>query len=231
MEIKGLQRTSLIDYPDKISCVVFLGRCNFRCPFCQNPELVLYPEKEPTIPEGEFFNFLENRKGLLDSVVITGGEPCLHKELPAFISKIKEKGFSVKLDTNGYNPELLKQVINERLADYIAMDIKSDKEKYAKASGTKNLDIKRIEESIILIRKSKIPYEFRSTIVPKIFNEKTILNIGKWLKGSEKFCLQQFRTEKTIDPDFKKINPYPKEKLEEFAEKLRRFFKEVEVRN
>lgn len=229
MKIKGLQKTSLIDYPDKMSCVVFLGGCNFRCGFCQNSDLVLEPEKQPTIPESEFFEFLDQRKGWLDGVTVTGGEPCLHKELSQLLAGIKERGYMVKLDTNGYNPVALMQIIDQKLVDYIAMDIKTDRKNYSRATGI-DIDISKIEQSIELIRNSGIEYEFRSTIVPTFFNREIILNIGKWLEGSEKHILQQFRAEKTLDPKFKDVKPLPKEKIEEFAELLKPFFKKVEVR-
>lgn len=227
--IKGIQKTSTIDYPDKICTVLFLPGCNFRCGFCQNPDLINNIDNLPTISEDEIFKILEERRNFIDGVCITGGEPLLHKDISGFIKKIKDKRVLVKLDTNGSNPEMLKQLIDKKLIDFIAMDIKSDKKNYQKAAGVP-VDMRKIEKSIELIKNSKIDYEFRSTVVPLFFNEDIILNIGKWLKGSKKFALQQFRPNITLDPEFKKINPYPPEKLMEFAKLLEPYFEAVEVR-
>ncbi len=179
MLIGGLQKMTLIDYPDKIACTVFVAGCNFRCPWCYSRELVL-PEKikkQPCITEKEFFDFLKSRQGLLEGVVVCGGEPCLNKKLPRFVKKIKDLGYAVKIDTNGSNPDILKYLIDKRLIDYVAMDIKSPKEKYQKITA-KKLNIKNIEKSILLLLENKVDYEFRTTIIPGLFEKKDIIKIA-----------------------------------------------------
>ncbi len=227
--IKGFQKLSLIEYPEKISAIVFLGNCNFKCHFCYNIDLVKNYKKLPDIPEKEILDFLETRKGLLDGLAITGGEPTIHKELPEFIKKIKDLGFLVMLETNGTNSEMLKELIDNKLVDYIAMDIKAPLEKYDEITGVK-VNKKDIQVSIDIIRKSGIDYEFRTTVIPKHFKEDDVLAIGKWLKGSKRYVLQQFRPEKTLNEDYKKMELYSPEKLKELAEKMKPFFEFVKVR-
>jgi pyruvate formate lyase activating enzyme len=229
MMIKGFQKLSLIEYPGKISAIVFLGKCDFSCHFCYNIDLVKNYEKLPDIPEKEVLDFLSTRKGLLDGIAITGGEPTLHKELPEFIKKIKDLGFLVMLETNGSNPKMLKELIEKKLVDYIAMDIKAPLEKYDEVAGVK-VNNKDIQDSVDFIRNSGIDYEFRTTVIPKHFKEEDALAIGKWLKGSKRFFLQQFRPDKTLNEDYKKIEQYPPEKLKEFAEMIKSFFGSVKVR-
>jgi len=231
VKIGGLQKTTLIDYPGKIAATVFLVGCNFRCPFCYSSELVL-PEKierQPKIPEKDFFKFLKERKGLLDGLVLCGGEPTLNKELPNFIKKIKKMGYFVKLDTNGSNPKLLEKLIDGKLVDYIAMDIKGPKEKYSEVAGTK-VDIKKIQESIEILKEGKVDYEFRSTIVPSIHTKEDIIEMAKWIRGAKRYYLQNFRAEKTIDPKFEKIKPYPPEFLLEIQKAIAPFFEVCQVR-
>jgi len=228
--IKGLQKTSMIDYPGKVSCTVFLPGCNFRCPFCQNPSLITEVDDLPTIPEGEFFGFLGSRKKWLDGVCVTGGEPLLSKGLPGFLSKIKDYGFLVKLDTNGSLPQKLKELIDAKLVDFIAMDIKAGPERYSEASGVR-VNITSIQESINLIRSSGLAYEFRTTIIPRLHSRDDLLKIGEWLEGSEAYALQQFRPDfGTLDPEYKKENSYSKLDLQEFASMLEPYFKKVILR-
>jgi len=229
LPIKGLQKTSLIDYPDRLSAVIFLGGCNYRCPFCHNSELVLNPDKMPTITEEEILAFLKSRKQWVEGVVITGGEPTIHQGLPYFIEKVKQLGFPVKLDTNGTNSAMLRQLIKAGYLDYIAMDIKAPFLKYAEASGIENgaVDVK---ESVKDVMSSGVKYEFRMTVVPRLHKEADIIEIGQWLNGAEKFVLQQFRPVSPINPDYKMEKPYPRSKLDDFAEKLRPFIKHAEVR-
>lgn len=231
MLIGGLEKLSLIDYPGKMAAVAFSLGCNFQCPFCQNPELVdsKKMKKQPRIKEDAFFDFLKSRQDLLDGVCLTGGEPTIQPDLIDFIKKIKQLGFLVKLDTNGSNPEILKKLFQENLLDFVAMDIKSSPEKYPEAINQK-IDFKKIEQSIELIKQSKIAYEFRTTLVPGLVDEEEIRKIGQWLKGAELFALQQFRPEKTLDPAYQKINPYPQEKIQKLAEIARPYFKKVELR-
>jgi len=231
MEIGGLQKLTLIDYPGKLACTAFLINCNFRCPFCYASELVL-PEKiknQPRIPEKDFFNFLKERKGLLEGAVICGGEPCINKELPQFLKKIKKLKYSVKLDTNGSNPEMLKTLISKKLIDYAAMDIKAPQEKYEKVAG-KKINIKNIEKSIKILKEGKVDYEFRTTLAPNLLKKEDILKIARWISGAPNYYLQNFRPEKTINPRFEKIKPYPQEYLLEIQKAISPFFDICQIR-
>ncbi len=232
MTIAGLQKTTLIDYPGKIAATVFLAGCNFRCPWCYSPELVL-PKKirnQPRTSKEEFFSFLNKRKGLLDGIVLCGGEPTINKDLPEFIKKIKELGYAVKIDTNGSNPKMLKKLIDDNLIDYVAMDVKLPKEKYPKIFKGK-IEVKDIEESIEILKNSKIDSEFRTTVVPTIHTKEDFLKIAKWIGGPKvKYYLQNFRPEKTIDPKFEKIKPYPDEYLLEIQKAISSFFEICQIR-
>jgi len=231
MQIGGLQKLTLIDFPGRISTTVFLTGCNFRCPFCYSSELVL-PEKiknQPKISEKEFFKFLKERKKLIEGVVLCGGEPTTSKRLIPLIKKIKKMGFSVKLDTNGSDPALLKKLIDKKLIDYVAMDIKAPKEKYSEVAGTK-VDVKKIQKSIDILKEGKIDYEFRTTVVPTIHTKEDILKIARWISPAKKYFLQNFRPEKTIDPKFEKIKPYPQEFLLEIQKAISPFFEICQVR-
>lgn len=231
MKIGGLQKLTLIDYPDKVAATVFLIGCDFSCPFCQNPELVEPEEikKQSRIEERDFFNFLDRRKEFLEGVCITGGEPTIQSDLIDFIKKIKQKGFLIKLDTNGSNPEVLSKLVNKHLLDFVAMDIKTSLDKYEKAIGIE-FDLNKINKSIDLIKNSGIDYEFRTTVVPGIIEEKDIEEIGKWLKGVKKIALQQFQNKKVLDKEFKKIQPYSEEILKEFQKILEKYIEKVELR-
>jgi len=191
--------------------------------------LVKNYDKLPDIPEKNILEFLSTRKGLLDGLAITGGEPTLHKDLPDFIKKVKDLGFLVMLETNGSNPKMLKELIDKKLVDYIAMDIKAPLEKYDEVTGVK-VNKKKIQESIDIIHNSGIDYEFRSTVIPKHFKKEDALAIGKWLKGSKRFVLQQFRSDKTLDENYKKMEAYSPEKMKEFVEIMKPFFDFVKVR-
>jgi len=206
VKIQGLQKTSLIDYPGKIACVVFTYGCNFACPFCHNPQLV---SGKPglQITSGEFFKFLNQRRGLLEGVVITGGEPTLHSDLCEFIINIKNLGFAIKLDTNGAKPQLLAKIIKKHLVDYIAMDIKASVENYNKSAGV-DVDIDKILQSIKLIINSNIEHEFRSTLVPGLHNESEVKKMAQMIKHADKWILQEFDNHKTLDPNFEKIKPF-----------------------
>jgi len=227
MKIKGLQKQTVLDYPGKLACTVFTFGCNFRCGFCHNPELVI-DDGRPEIKQEEFLEFLKNRKEFLDGVCITGGEPTLNKELPEFIAKIKELGFLVKLDTNGTNPEMLKELIDKKLVDYVAMDIKAPLEFYEKITNSK-VNKGNIKKSIDLIRKMK-DYEFRITVVPGLFNEEYAKMIGEWLKGSKRFYIQQFRGIKTLDKSFVGKKSFSKEELTKFCNILKPYFEVCKVR-
>ena len=231
LTIKGLQKTTLVDYPDKVACTIFLPKCNFRCGFCYNKDLVIDYDSLPSISEEEVLNFLKEKRKWLDGVVFTGGEPTLHKELPDFIKKIKELGYLVKVDTNGTNPKTLKELINNKLVDYIAMDIKSPLEKYDAITGAK-VDKKAIQESINLLRNSDVDLELRLTCVPTLHSNEDIKKIGEWLKGNKKLFLQQFQPDKKmIDLKLLNVKPFSKETLEEFKEILQGYIKDVQIRN
>ena len=198
MQIHGLNKTTLLDYPEQLATTLFTGSCNFRCPFCHNSDLVLNPSSQPLISEEEVFDFLKKRKGILSGVCITGGEPTLQKDLHTFIEKIKDLGYLVKLDSNGYRPTILKQLLDDHLLDMIAMDIKSSPKDYAFASGLPTLDIRKIEESVDLIKSSDIVYEFRTTIVKELHDEQTFLDIRDWLKGSRSYALQCYKDSDSV---------------------------------
>ena len=232
MEIGGLEKSTLIDYPGKVTCTVFIIGCNFRCPFCYSSELVL-PEKmaeQPKIAEKAFFDFLKERQGLLEGVVICGGEPTIHKDLPDFIKRIKDLGFLLKLDTNGSNPEMLRELMQKGLVDYVAMDIKAPLgAKYDLATGVK-VDLDKIKESIEIIKGSGVDYEFRSTIVPSIHSKEDVIQMAKDISPAKKYYLQNFRGEKTIDPRFEEIKPYAKDFLLEIQKEISPFFEICQVR-
>lgn len=191
MLIKGLQKLTLLDYPGKMACTVFTAGCNFRCPFCHNASLVTDIDDD-RISEDEFFSFLSKRQGIIEGVAITGGEPTLQPDLKDFLKKIKDMGYSIKLDTNGYRPQVLKDVVNNGLVDYVAMDIKNSKEKYALTCGLDNMDMAKIEESIEFLMNGKVDYEFRTTIVKELHNEDDIQDIVSWIKGAKRYYLQGF---------------------------------------
>lgn len=232
MIIAGLQKSTLIDYPGKIACIVFLAGCNFRCPWCYSSELVLPLKiaKQPRISEQEFFNFLNQRIGKLEGVVICGGEPTINKDLPKFIEKIKQLGFFVKLDTNGSNPKMLKDLVSAKLIDYVAMDIKGLSEVYKKIM-QEGIKFEDIQESVKLLKSGIVDFEFRTTAVPNVYNREDFLEMAKWVAGKNvKYYFQNFRAEKTIDPNFEKIKPFDNKFLEDFIKEIQPFFKECKLR-
>jgi len=234
MIIAGLQKTTLIDYPGKIACVVFLAGCNFRCPWCYSSELVL-PLKiaqHPRISEKEFFDFLRGRKGLLEGVVICGGEPTINKELPQFIGKIKNLGYAVKLDTNGSNPEMLKDLVDTGLIDYVAMDIKTSSESPVYQNlMIEGITIDKIKQSVDILKQGKVDFEFRTTVVNTIHAKDDFLDIAKWIGGKNvNYYLQNFRAEKTIDPGFENVEPFKDAFLKEIAKEISPYFKICQVR-
>ena len=234
MIIAGIQKTTLIDYPDKIACVVFLAGCNFRCPWCYSSELVLPLKivKQPRTTEKEFFDFLRARKGLLDGVVICGGEPTINKDLPQFIEKIKSMGFLVKFDTNGSNPKIVKNLVDMKLLDYVAMDIKSSLDNPAyKNLMTEGVTIDDIQESVEFLKKGSVDWEFRTTVVNTVHKKEEFLEIAKWIGGKNvKYYLQNFVAQKTIDPEFEKVKPFKKEFLEEIVKEISPYFKDCKLR-
>lgn len=230
MNIGGFQKVTLIDYPGKIAATVFTMGCNFLCPYCHNSELVdgKKSKDQPRTDQAEIFKFLATRQGLLEGVCITGGEPTLQPDLPAFIKKIKDLGFLVKLDTNGSNPQMLANLLAEKLVDFVAMDIKAPLEKYKKVVG-ENINLEDIQRSVDLVRQTP-DYEFRTTVLPALHTRKDILSIGRWLQGSKKYYLQQFKPNKTLDSAFEKEKPFEWEKIANLSQILKVFFDQVEVR-
>lgn len=192
MIIKGIQKTTLLDYPGRVACTIFTGGCNFRCPFCHNASLVVDPDFSDVISEDEVFSFLKKRKGILEGVCITGGEPLIHKDAFDFIYKVKSLGYPVKLDTNGSSPETLERLISEAVIDYIAMDIKNSKEKYELTAGT-SLYTDSVYKSMDLIIKSSIKYEFRTTVVKELHTSTDLKSISEDIKGAERYFLQCFK--------------------------------------
>lgn len=192
MRIDGLQKMTLLDFPGKVACTVFTGGCNFRCPFCHNALLVTKLPEKPDYSEEEILIFLEKRTGLLDGVAITGGEPLLNPDIADFIRKIRSMGYAVKLDTNGSFPERLKAIVGEGLVDYVAMDIKNRKEKYAETIGLKNLDLSKIEESVEFLKTGAVDYEFRTTVVEQFHTVEDIRAAAEWISGAKRYFLQNF---------------------------------------
>lgn len=212
MQISGVQKFTLLDFPLKTACIVFTPGCNFRCPYCYNSDFVLPDKiesiKDIFIPENIFFNFLKTRVGFLDGVVISGGEPTLQSDLIEFIKKIKSFGYSIKLDTNGTNPDIVKYLIENSLIDYIAMDIKGPIEKYKEVTCSV-VDVNRIADSIKIIKNSNVDYEFRTTVVKEQLSIDDLNNIARFISGSKKYYLQKFRNNvDTLNPDFKNNTTY-----------------------
>jgi pyruvate formate lyase activating enzyme len=219
MKIGGFQKVSLIDYPGRISAVVFTQGCNFRCPFCHNPELVDPERFEDLIPETEIFSFLQRRRGRLDAVVITGGEPTMHPELVPFIIQLRTMGFQVKLDTNGALPDRLEEMLDRKLLDYVAMDLKAPLERYGEVTKTK-ADQQHIRRSISLIMGSGVDYEFRTTAVKSLLGPADLEQIGRLIPGAKRFVLQKFVPTKTLDRDYLGESSYTDGELRAIVEKL-----------
>lgn len=192
MLLRGLQKTTLLDFPGHVACTVFTGGCNFRCPFCHNASLITNLDGDERLSEENFFAFLEKRRGLTDGVCITGGEPLLQKDILPFIERIKSLGYLVKLDTNGSYPDALRTLLERGLLDYVAMDIKNAKEAYAETAGTERDVLPAIEESVALLKSGQLPYEFRTTVVKELHTEERMAAIGKWLGDVPHYFIQNF---------------------------------------
>lgn len=192
MNIQGLQKLTLLDYPGKMACVIFTAGCNMRCPFCHNSRLVINPEKESELSVEEVLTFLKKRQGILDGVVITGGEPLLQSDIKELIIRIRELGYPVKIDTNGTFPDKLKELVNEGLVDYVAMDIKNAPELYGETVGISGFDISKIKESIAFLLENKVEYEFRTTVVREFHSVFGMENLGKLIKGAKRHYIQSF---------------------------------------
>ncbi len=227
MKIHGLQKMTVLDYPGHVACTVFLGGCDLRCPFCHNYELADGSAK-PVMDETELLAFLDKRKGLLEGVAVTGGEPCLHEGLPALLKEIKDRGFLVKLDTNGLHPALLERMLKEGLVDYAAMDIKNCPEKYALTSGVKDVDLAAVRKSVRLLKESGIPYEFRTTVVDEFHEEEDFHGIGEMIRGAGKYFLQCFTDRDTVP--FEGLHAPSREKLEACLKIMSEYAASAEIR-
>lgn len=224
MKFSGIQKTSLLDFPNRVASVLFTPGCNLRCPFCHNWRIVVDP-KPPFLNEETALKILEERKRFVDAVVITGGEPTIHKELPRFLKKLKDKGFSVKLDTNGFNSRILEECL--QYVDYVALDVKTSLEKYERLGAKDTTELLR---TIEMLKTGKVEYEFRTTVVPSFFDDEDVVKIGELAKGARAFVLQQFITDDIMDKSFAAIKPYSREKIANFAEKIRKFAENTMLR-
>ena len=228
MKIGGLQKTSLLDYPEEVSAIIWTVGCNFNCPFCYNKDLVNGNVTE--ISEDEVISFLDKRKKMLDGLVISGGEPFLQKDITSFCEKVKKLGYLIKIDTNGTFPEKLKELIDKKLVDYVAMDVKAPKKKYDALSGVKT-SISKVNKSIKIIQEKASNYEFKTTFVPDLLTKEDIVEIAKWLKGSRLYYLQQFKNDiPVISSKLSNIVPYPSNYLKETLNEIKPYFDECYVR-
>ena len=227
MRIYGLQKMTLLDFPGRVACTIFLGGCDFRCPFCHNFELV-DGTAQAVMGEEKLMAFLKRRQGLLDGVAITGGEPCLHPDLPRLMREIRGLGFAVKLDTNGYHPALLGGILREGLADYVAMDIKNSPEKYAMTVGLDSLDLAPIRESAALLMGSDIDFEFRTTVVREFHEPDDFRAIGQWIEGAPKYFLQAFTDRDTVP--FGNLTAPTGEEMRSYADIAAAYVGRVEIR-
>ena len=227
MFIKGFQKLTLLDFPGKTACTVFTGGCNFRCPFCHNALLVTDMD-DAQYTEEEIFEHLERRKNVLDGVAVTGGEPLLQKDIERFLYEIKDKGYAVKLDTNGSFPEKLKDILSLGLADYVAMDIKNCKERYAETIGVENFDLKPVEESMELLRNSGVDYEFRTTVTQNFHTINDIEKLAMWIEGTPKYFLQNFvDSGSLIDSACKGVS---KSEMNEMLERVKIYIPNAQLR-
>jgi pyruvate formate lyase activating enzyme len=228
MKIGGFQKTSLLDYPDRISAIVWTSGCSFRCPFCYNKNLALGTAE--LFPEEEILSFLSKRKALLEGVVISGGEPLLHDDIVDFVKRIKDLRLLVKIDTNGSFPERLSELLEKQLVDYVAMDVKAPKKKYPQLTGV-NTDLSKIEASIDILKTKAPAYEFKTTFIPGLLTKEDIMEIAQWLKGADTYFLQQFKVIKPlVSPNLETVIPYPRDYVYETLAAIKPFFKRCAVR-
>lgn len=228
MNIQGFQKTTLLDYPGHVAATIFFGGCNFCCPFCHNGDLVLSPDSPASFSPEKVLVYLEKRKKILDGVCITGGEPTLQKDLASFLYCIKHLGLAVKLDTNGYRPEVLKELCRQGLVDYVAMDIKGSPEKYAAVCGLKQMDFSRIEASVSFLLEGSVDYEFRTTVTRELHKKEDFAAIGSWIAGAKAYYLQGYQdSPQVISPGF---TAYTAEELAEIRHLLLEYIPRVEIR-
>ncbi|HBI74169.1 MAG TPA: anaerobic ribonucleoside-triphosphate reductase activating protein [Lachnospiraceae bacterium] len=228
MQIHGFNKTTLLDYPQHLAATIFLGSCNMRCPFCHNSSLVLHPDSIPAIPTEEVLSYLAKRRGILEGVCITGGEPTVNPDLPDLIKEIKALGLKVKLDTNGSNPSLLKALVEDKLIDYVAMDIKNSRENYGLSVGIKEYNTNKINDSITYLLTSPIAYEFRTTIVKEHHTSEDIRSIGQWISGAKAYYLQSYKDSgEILSPG---LSSHTKDTLLSFVKLLTPYVEKVELR-
>lgn len=228
MKFHGFQKMTLLDYPGKVACTVFTGGCNFRCPFCHNALLVTQLDEAEEYDEDEIIEYLKKRKGLLDGVAVTGGEPLMSDSTVDFIRRVKAEGYSVKLDTNGSFPERLKLLVNEKLVDYVAMDIKNSKELYAETAGTARIDLSKIEESVCFLLEGNVDYEFRTTVVNGFHTVESIAAAAKWISGAKRYFLQNFvDSGNLIDED---VSGVSKEEMKKMREAASQYVADTQIR-
>ena len=229
MTIHGIQKLTLVDFPSHPAAILFTGNCNFRCPFCQNASLVLHSSSEPVLDNDEIFSFLNKRKNMLEGVVVTGGEPTLERDLIPFLSSLKNLGYLVKLDTNGYKPDVLKTAIREKVVDYVAMDIKTSLDEYPLLCGIKDVDTRRIEESIDFLMECGVDYEFRTTVVEPLHHKENFKKIGERIRNCKRYFLQCFV--ESGDILGKNCFPPSREQLQNYLETLSFYIENVSVRD
>ena len=228
MKINGFQKLTLLDFPGHTACTVFTGGCNLRCPFCHNALLVTEVEELETYPEEEILAFLKKRQGILDGVAITGGEPLIQKDIRGFIEKVRSLGYEVKLDTNGTRPALLQELLEAGLLDYVAVDIKNAKEKYALTTGIPDVDLAPVEETVQLLLTGQVSYEFRTTVVAEFHTEDDIRKIGEWIRGAQRYVLQHFEDSGNLIG--KNMHPVSKDKMLEMSRIVKPYVASCDVR-
>ena len=229
MFLSGLQKLTLLDYPGKVACTVFTAGCNFRCPFCHNAGLVLPDRLFQDVTEEEIMAFLKKRAGILDGVAVTGGEPLLHKELPAFLRQIKDLGYLVKLDTNGSFPDRLEALLSEGLVDRVAMDIKNSPDLYAKTAGIAHLDLANIERSKNLLLSGSVDVEFRTTVVKGLHSRESLIEAAKWIAGAKEYYLQQFKDSGDVIA-ISGLSAYDEKEMHALADAVKPYVPNVQVR-
>lgn len=230
LRIVGLQKVTLLDFPGAVACTVFTGGCNFRCPFCHNAPLVSEGQSGEVLAEADVFSYLEKRRKILDGVVVSGGEPTVHKDLPELLSRIKSLGFLVKLDTNGSHPGMLRQLMEDGLVDRVAMDIKNGPKQYRQAAGVE-VDLQAVEESKRLLMEGRVDYEFRTTLVRGIHTQESVLALAKWIQDAKEYYLQVYQdTGKGNVLRPQGLGPFDKRQMLEFAESIKPYVPAVQVR-
>ncbi|MBQ4515781.1 MAG: anaerobic ribonucleoside-triphosphate reductase activating protein [Clostridia bacterium] len=228
LNILGLQKLTLLDFPGNMACTVFLGGCNFRCPFCHNRALVVNPDFSAAMDKNEFYSFLEKRQGVLDGVCITGGEPLLSSGIFDFAKEIKEMGFKIKLDTNGSFPDRMTKLIEDKLIDYVAMDIKNSPARYRETVGVESFDIAPVKESVNILLSDVIPYEFRTTLVREFHTPQDMVDIGEWISGAKQYFLQSFVDSGCLIGE--NLNSLSGDEIRAFADILKPFVPSVTLR-